>query len=203
MRLGWIKPSNIALIKPGQVTSITLAPLERPTSGTLVIKIPLTSNTYYLIENRQRIGFDECLPSSGILILYVNNEVEECLGDSPVQVADANPDVPQLLDAAFDIGKNDIFTDSENGLAIILLQELDFSYEIHITTSEKADIAYKSWGVIKEGSRDIDKVLIEERTTGLDEARQLLGQALIAFDRGDYDKAKNLAEQAKESIQRR
>lgn len=196
MRLGWIDPSKTALINPGHTTSIRLDPLELPTSDTLVIKIPLTSDTYYLIENRQKIGFDENLPSSGVLILYADDRVAECHGDSPVRLIDANPDVYWLLDAAFDIGENDIFIDSKNGLAIILLQKIDLSYEIHITTSEKVDIASKSWGIIKEASSDVDKALIEGR---LDKAQQLLGQAAVAFDKGNYDEAKNLAQKAKES----
>ncbi len=74
------------------------------------------------------------------------------------------------------------------------------SYEVHITTSEKADIASQSWGIIKEASSEMDKALNEGRTKGVDEGRQLLAQATVAFDRGDYYQASNLAKQARKTM---
>ncbi len=72
----------------------------------MVIKVPLNSTTYYLIENRQPVGSDVNLPSSGVLILYCNDAVDECRnGKAPVKIMDANPGVPYLNDTAFNIGK--------------------------------------------------------------------------------------------------
>lgn len=139
MRLGWIDPSKVAMVSSGQTTSIRLDSLASATSSTLVIKIPLTSDTFYLIENRQKIGFDENVPSSGILILYADDTVSECRhGQAPVKLIDANPSVPYLEGAAFDIGKNELFKDNKNNLAIILLRKVDLSYEIQITTADRA-----------------------------------------------------------------
>jgi len=104
-----------------------------------VIRIPLSPTTYYLIENRQGIGLDENLPESGVLILYADDTVAECLhGQAPVKIIDADPSVPQLEGAAFDIGegKRDAFTDEEHDITIKLLEKVDHSYEILITTAQ-------------------------------------------------------------------
>jgi M6 family metalloprotease-like protein len=143
MRLGWIEPSKIAMVSSGQTATVTLDPLDSASSSTQVIKIPLTSDTFYLVENRQKVGFDEYCPSSGILILYADDTYKgECRhGQGPVQLMDANPSVPYLQGAVFNIGKKEIFVDTQNNLAIILLRKVGLSYEIKITTADKADIA--------------------------------------------------------------
>lgn len=134
LRLGWIDPDQIALIQPGETATITLLPLVVDDPGTLVIKIPLGDNKYYLIENRQPIESDANLPSSGVLILYVDDTVLECRqGQAPVKIMDANPDVPYLNDAAFDIGEHDRFIDTANNLAIVLLEKIGSSYVIQVT----------------------------------------------------------------------
>ncbi len=141
MRLGWIEPSKVAVINLGQTTTVRLDPLGSATSSTLVVKIPLTADTFYLVENRQKVGFDEYAPSMGVLVLYCDDSyVGECMdGKGPVQLMDANPSVPYLQGAAFDIGKREIFKDTKNNLAIILLRKVGLSYEIKITTADKAD----------------------------------------------------------------
>jgi len=141
LRLGWIEPSKIAMVNPGQTTTVTLDPLDSSTSSTLVIKIPLTSNTFYLVENHQNVGYDQNDPSSGVLISYADDGYKgECRhGQGPVQLMDANPSVPYLEGAAFDIGGKEIFIDTQNNMAIILLRKVDLSYEIQITTADKAD----------------------------------------------------------------
>ena len=145
LRLGWIEPSKIALVNPGQTTTVRLDPLADANSSTLVIKIPLSASTYYLIENRQPISSDVNLPSSGVLILYADDSVHEChYGEAPVKIMDANPDIPYFNDAAFDIGKKRIYVDRKNNIAIGLLQKVDQSYDIRITTPDKAQTISKN-----------------------------------------------------------
>jgi M6 family metalloprotease-like protein len=138
LRLDWIDPAKIALVQPGETATIKLDPLVNDDASTLVIKIPLTDNTYYLIENRQPIESDANLPSSGVLILHADDSVLECRhGEAPVKIMDANPSVPYLNDAAFDIGKNDTYIDTKNNIAIVLLQKDGSSYMIQITTPDQ------------------------------------------------------------------
>ena len=51
---------------------------------------------------------------------------------------DANPNVPYMNDAVFDIGKKDRYIDTENNVAIILQKTEGLSYQIQITTADKA-----------------------------------------------------------------
>ncbi|HID61286.1 MAG TPA: hypothetical protein EYP49_00855 [Anaerolineae bacterium] len=136
LRLNWIAPSKTAVVNPGETATVVLGPLADETSDTLVIRIPLSPTTYYLIENRQSIGVDKNLPGSGVLILYADDTVAECLhGEAPVRVVDADPSVPYLEGAAFDIGegRGDTFTDEEHNVEIKLLEKTGYSYEILIT----------------------------------------------------------------------
>jgi hypothetical protein len=139
MRLGWIGPSRLAAVNPGQDATIRLDPLADVNSTTVAIKIPLTSNTYYLIENRQKVGSDVNLPTSGVLILYADDTVDECRrGKAPVKIMDANPDIPYLNDATYDMTRKRVFIDSARNLAIVLLQKVGQSYDIRVTTPDKA-----------------------------------------------------------------
>jgi hypothetical protein len=137
LRLNWIELSKIALVNPGQTTTIRLDSLADASASTQVIKIPLTATTYYLMENRQKISSDINLPSSGILILYCDDTISECRkGKAPVKIMDANPAAPYLNDAAFDIGKRDLYIDSSNKIAIVLAEKVGQSYDIHITSPD-------------------------------------------------------------------
>ena len=136
MRLGWIDPSKIAYVRPGETTTVRLDPLTDQASTTVVIKIPLSDDTYYLVENRQPIKSDANLPSSGVLVLHCDDTVSECRqGAAPVRIQDANPTAPYFLDAAFDLGKARVFVDAARNVAIVLLEKVDQSYDILVTTA--------------------------------------------------------------------
>jgi M6 family metalloprotease-like protein len=140
LRLNWIVPAKTTVVDPGETATVLLGPLADETSETLVIKIPLSPTTYYLIENRQSIGVDQNLPGSGVLVLYADDTVAECLhGKAPVKIVDADPSVPQLEGAAFDIGegKRDTFTDEEYNITIQLVEKMDHSYRILVTTAQE------------------------------------------------------------------
>ena len=133
MRLNWMDPSKVKVVKPAEKAEILLGPLEDKNSETLVIKIPILETTYYLIENRQPIGFDKNLPGSGVLIMYADDSIPECRhGKAPVKLIDANPSIPHLEGAAFDIGKKDSFHDEKNRIRVKLLKKTGNTYKILI-----------------------------------------------------------------------
>jgi M6 family metalloprotease-like protein len=133
MRLNWIDPSKIKVVHPGRAEEIVLGPLEDGLSEILVVKIPVSKTTYYLIENRQPLKFDRNLPGQGVLIMYADDRVGECRhGKAPVKLMNANPSVPLLEGAAFDIGGNDFFQDDENKINIQLKEKIGLSYKILI-----------------------------------------------------------------------
>ena len=131
MRMNWVDASKIQVIQPGETMEITLRPLGDRSSEVLVVKIPLSSTTYYLIENRQPMGFDRYLPGSGVLISYADDTVAECRkGKAPVRLMNADPSVPRLEGAAFDIGKETVFVDRGRRLKIQLGEKIGDSYRI-------------------------------------------------------------------------
>ena len=133
MRLDWIDPGKIKVIRPGQKAEVLLGPLEDGSSQTLVIKIPVSQTACYLIENRQPIGCDKDLPAHGVLIMYADDRVAECRqGRAPVKLMDANPSVPHLEGAAFDIGRKASFRDERNRVSIQLKEKVEGSYRILI-----------------------------------------------------------------------
>lgn len=133
LKLGWLPLEKLKIVQPGETARILLDPLEVMSSETLAIKIPVTKDTYYLIENRQPIGVDKYLPGHGVLITFADHRVHRALnGKAPAKLVNANPDIPDLNGAAFDVGGNELYVDKENGIQIRLIKKVGLSYEIEI-----------------------------------------------------------------------
>ncbi len=134
IRLGWMPEGKVVHVEPGQTQDIVLDPLEDSGGSTLAVHVALPPPFYYLIENRQPIGFDAELPGHGVLILKGDMRVRECrFGRSPIKLIDADPSQPSLKGAAFDMDKRTRFTDAENGVSIQLLEKRGASYLIRVT----------------------------------------------------------------------
>ena len=143
IRLGWIFPNQVLLVKPGETRCAFLSPLAKK-GDTLVVKIPLKWGRYYLVENRQPIGFDRILPDSGILILKVNPKAVE--GSGTVRVMDADPDSLHFSHATFRLDRNNrnIFLDKKRNVAIIPLWSEEENQGVLVTTPEKSTDALKA-----------------------------------------------------------
>lgn len=134
IRLNWIDPSKVKVVKPGETAELVLDPIEDGSKETLVVKIPLSATQFYLIENRQPIGFDQGLPGGGVLIMYADDSIPECRhGQAPVKLMNADPSVPYLKGAAFDVGKKDTFLDPKNHIRIQIKEKSGNSYKVVIT----------------------------------------------------------------------
>lgn len=59
IRLNWIGQSKIKVVKQGEKAKVILGPLENGSSEIIVVKIPISETTYYLIENRQPKGKEQ------------------------------------------------------------------------------------------------------------------------------------------------
>ncbi len=78
--LGWVNPQTVTSYQPGLV----LDPVESvpapivAAAGTNIIKAQAstaTASQYFLIENRQQIGYDAGLPGHGLLVWLVDQDV--------------------------------------------------------------------------------------------------------------------------------
>ncbi len=69
MTLGWLKPKNIKT-----AANVTLKPVEQDkTAVRRLWSKGKTGAEYFLIENRQLIGFDADLPASGLLVWHIDD----------------------------------------------------------------------------------------------------------------------------------
>jgi len=143
IRLGWISTPQLLLVKPGETAYTFLSPLSKK-GDILVVKIPLKGDRYYLVENRQPIGFDRILPDSGLLILRVDPNAPE--GYGTVKIMDADKDSPHFSHATFRLDRNNrnIFMDKGANIAIIPLWAEGEKQGILITTSGKSNDALKA-----------------------------------------------------------
>ncbi|PIP37065.1 MAG: hypothetical protein COX20_02660 [Desulfobacterales bacterium CG23_combo_of_CG06-09_8_20_14_all_52_9] len=137
IRLGWITEDQVILVKPGEEKQVTLVPLAKG-GNPLVVKIPLKGSLYYLLENRQLIGYDRLIPDAGLLILRVDPEAME--GSGTVRIMDADPGSPRFAHATFlpDKGKRSCFLDKQNNIAVIPIKMQGEDLEIRVTTPERA-----------------------------------------------------------------
>jgi hypothetical protein len=141
IRLGWITREQVRFVKPGETAVAYLSPLAAG-GETLAVKVPLSSGKYYLVENRQPVGFDRALPDSGILVLKVDPDAPE--GYGTVQIMDADPASPHFRQATYrlDAGGRDLFKDSE--VAVIPLWKYGERLGVMVTTSEKSTEALEA-----------------------------------------------------------
>lgn len=135
LRLGWLGQDKVRVVDPRRTDEMVLGPLADGSSATLVIKIPLTEDTYYLIENRQPIGhFDAQLPGRGVLILYADDRVAECrYGRAPVKLMNADPSIPYLQGAAYDLPGKNVFRDEKHNIEIRIVGKKGNSYTLRVS----------------------------------------------------------------------
>jgi M6 family metalloprotease-like protein len=128
--LGYV--SGAQLVEAPLELSTIIDPLEMSTSGVHLVKIPLAGLKYYLIEVRQKIGYDTYLPDKGVLISYVDEGLSS--GQGIVKVIDSHPDTPSKDDAAFDVGAGEVdyYMSSEDKFTIIVEEAVGNSYNVTV-----------------------------------------------------------------------
>ena len=181
IRLGWISPQQVLLVKPGETAYTFLSPLARKGSA-LAVKIPLKGGLYYLVENRQTVGFDEILPDSGLLVLKVNPDAQE--GSGTVQVMDANPGASHFAQATYrlDGSRRNVFLDKKNNLAIIPLWLQEGNTGVLVTSPERSSEAL-------DAASKIQRLLDRFPKPRSKEKDQAVEESLESFRRFDFRQA--------------
>lgn len=183
IRLGWITADQVTFVEPGDSAITFLSPLSRK-GKTLAVKIPLSWGSYYLIENRQPVGFDRALPDAGLLVLRVNPNAEE--GYGTVKIMNASPSTPQFAKATWriDAPGRDAYVDDSNRLAVISLWQEEGNLGVLVTVPEKKQDAL-------EAARAIEKL---QQRGG---AKRLLEACKEAFHAYDFRKVLQMATEYK------
>jgi len=129
--LGWLSASRILNVTIQSKMNATVDPIELPSSGIQAILVRASTKDlkqYYLIEVRQQIGFDVGLPSSGVLITYIDETKS-----NPVKVIDAAQTTSSLDDAPFQVGQR--YVDSKNSIVISVTGAVESSFLVVVDTS--------------------------------------------------------------------
>jgi len=74
-QLGWIYPVNIS----ENTASVELAPVETNPVAYKIWRDGIPGSEYFLLENRQQLGFDSPAPGHGLLIWHVNTNTGDIL----------------------------------------------------------------------------------------------------------------------------
>lgn len=106
IKLGWL--TQIDRVQDGVHDNLILAPQEAVTTRFQALMLPVGSDRYYLVEARDYIGYDRALPSNGVLVTYVDDQ----LTNGVVKVVNSKSLLRGLNDAPFDVGQT--FNDTKS-----------------------------------------------------------------------------------------
>jgi M6 family metalloprotease-like protein len=134
---GWLSPDGIQLSPSNLSLQLEeLRPLET-SNGTRAVKITTNSSTnYYMIEFREQIGFDQYLPSSGIIITRIDETQDS--GGEIVQVIDANPATKTLNDAPYQVG--DTFEDAARHVFVSIISRTADTVTVLVANQKTSDL---------------------------------------------------------------
>ena len=189
IKLGWIGKHQVQFVKPGETAYAFLSSLSKR-GELLVIKIPLDDGTYYLVENRQPIGFDKMLPDSGILILKVNPQAAEGYGTVMVKSAGGSRDFANAT-YKLELNNRNIFIDNsgffkKNNVAIIPLWKEKDTIGVLVTTPGLSETAIKAAQAIQ--------ALINQNIGASDnEKKTVIFDAITAFKSKEFEKSYAIA----------
>ncbi|MDT0443072.1 M6 family metalloprotease domain-containing protein [Streptomyces johnsoniae] len=101
-QLGWLADRQVVCAPLDARTTATIVPVEesttgRPTADAMVV-LPVSETRAVVVENRQAIGYDREILTSGALVHTVDTGVRT--GHGPIQVVDATPGSADALDDA-------------------------------------------------------------------------------------------------------
>lgn len=145
-KLGWLDPNQIRCVL-GSFETIeeTITPLETR-GGLKAVVIPVSASRAYVVEVRQKIGFDTDLCDSGVLIYSVDASARN--GTGPIRVSSLNggkdfdkiKNCDVLYDAPFDVGPAEIatFDDADANLTIEVVSRSESSYKVRIRRQNPA-----------------------------------------------------------------
>lgn len=132
--LGWIAPSDKYSVRQSGVETIQLDYLEKARSasaGFLLAEIPLPGGRFYTVEARSRTGYDNGLPSAGVLIHEIDprraNRARLVTGESTASAA-------SLLGSRGGWGAGSVYIDRENNVAVSVDRQLGAGFVVTLYT---------------------------------------------------------------------
>ncbi|MGC8849937.1 MAG: hypothetical protein ACP5QI_05635, partial [Candidatus Bathyarchaeia archaeon] len=146
LRAGWLPEEKVREVSQGEEATIPLTPLEPGYTGDVkAVRIPLADKTYYLVEARRRVGWDEGLPGEGVLISYIDEAKKKGI----VRVIDYGASTPGLEDAPLQPG--DLFENKSVPLIVEVLSSSPKGYMIRVDRTGRPSRANLT---VQTGCRD-------------------------------------------------
>jgi hypothetical protein len=179
IRLGWIKKQQVQFVKPGETSFALLSPLSKG-GDRLIVKVLVDKWNYYLVENRQPIGFDKALPDSGILILEVHPNAEDGTGGVKVKSAISSPSFDQAT-YKLEVSNRNVFVDKQNNISIIPLWKEKESLGVLVTTPDRSKAAVQAALAIQK--------LIDQNSGN----ENVIRESIAAFKNKDFEKSYEIA----------
>ena len=161
VELGWVTPIDVL----GPLSNLSLEQVE--TGGAIYrlrIGDPQNSNEYFLLENRQLVGFDQKLPGSGLLLWHIDEARTSNTDDTHRLVDLEEADEATGGDSPTDSG--DPWHDSKDGFG---------AYSV--PPSDSYDGLPSGWSVTNIGAS------LEKMSLSIDIIANDVGVAFMSFDR--------------------
>lgn len=138
MRLGYVRPDQVSLVRPGETALVRLSALAAG-GPMLGVKIPLAGGRYLLVENRQRLDVDRVLPASGIMVYEVDESREE--GAGQVRARTAAPAASNFSQAPLGVdGQARLaLVDQKANVAVVPIVKQGTDYAVLVTTAAQAE----------------------------------------------------------------
>jgi M6 family metalloprotease-like protein len=127
IELGWLSSVSVPVTSDGSVQPLN--PIG-DMSGPRALRIATDGPSHYLVEVRQRIGVDEYLPDSGVLITRVDEARGS--GQGIVRVMDCHPETRSIDDATCKI--DDSWEDQQNSIYVKVIGEQGSSFTIVVAS---------------------------------------------------------------------
>ena len=127
IKLGWLSSVSVTLAPESVVQ--TLNPIGTG-SGPRALKVATRSPVYYLVEAREKVGVDEYLPDSGVLITRIDEARRS--GEGIVKVMDCHAETESIDDAACNL--NESWDDTPNGIYVKVIGKRGTSYVVAVSS---------------------------------------------------------------------
>jgi M6 family metalloprotease-like protein len=88
-KLGWVTP----VIVTQNLAGVVIPPVESDPTVYKVWRDGIPEEEYFLIENRQNVGFDDILPGSGLLIWHIDGDGDPYIDLVDLEEADGRDDL--------------------------------------------------------------------------------------------------------------
>lgn len=124
-KLGWISQNSTMI---GRSMEKIIDPLEIQGSNLTALRVPITTETYYLVEVRNKTRYDSYLPSNGVLILYINESRSSGNGIVTVKYSQSLYQATYTVEAGINT-----FIDNERNINLTVVAQYSFSYKVSVS----------------------------------------------------------------------